>query len=305
MLVPVRTFAMVAAAAVLAGCGATPSDAPNEAVEPSPVYRLTPVEIRQGDCNDPSCTLARFVVWVAPDPGWVRSEMVDGTGFETIRILAHDSFVTDHDDGPPDVRSGLASFVGQPPELDLVEALRANGPLASGDRIRVHYGRANLTFVVAEEPALDASASRKLFEIPGGGITSRTLEPGAPSELVDAYWLGERHDGLDAVTVVERDAPSGDGYFVFYGQGPESAGALQIANEAAEQIQGRRTLAALRNRERSEVVLANGERALLISTSPVDHSYVVATRSTLVGFTAGSRAEAIRLAEALRPVASS
>lgn len=302
---PVRTLGVAAAAAVLAGCGAAPSDSPNEVVEPSPVYRLTPEEIPHGDCKDPSCTLVRFVVWVAPEPGWARSEMVDGTGFETIRIFAHDSAVTDHNDGAPDVRSGLASSVGQPPELDVVEAVRARETLAPGDRIRVRYAAANLTFVVAEEPALDTAASRELFEIPDGAITSRTLEPGASSELVDAYWLGPRHDDLDVVTAIERDAPNGHGYFVFYGQGPDSADAFQIANEAANQVEGRRTLAALRDREQSEVVLANGERARLISISPVDHSYVVATRTTLIGFVAESRAEAIRLAEALRPVGSS
>jgi len=302
--VPVRTWILVATAFALAGCAAEQrGGATDTATTPSPVYRLTPEEIPNGDCDEPSCTLVRFVVWVAPEPGWVRSEMEDATGFETTRIFAHDSFVTDHNDGPPDVRSGLASFVGQPPELDLVEAVRARGTLAPGDRIRVRYALATLSFVVEAEPALDTAASRELFEIPDGGITSRTLEPGMPSGLVDAYWLGPSYEDLDAVTAIERDAPNEDGYFVFYGQGPESADALQIANEAANQIGGRRTLAELRDREQSEVVLANGERAILISISPVDNSYVVATGTTLVGFLAKSPAEAVRLAEALRPIA--
>lgn len=301
---PVRTWILVATAFALAGCAAEQRGGPaGTTATSSPVYRLTPEEIPHGDCNEPSCTVVRFVVWVAPEPGWVRSEVEDATGFQTTKIFAHGSFVTDHNDGPPGVRSGLASFVGQPPELDLVEAVRARGTLAPGDRIRVRYALATLSFVVEEEPALDTAASRQLFEIPDGGIRSRTLEPGTPSELVDAYWLGPRYADLDAVTAIERDAPTEDGYFVFYGQGPESAGALQIANEAANQVGGRRTLAALRDREQSEVVLANGERARLISISPGDDSYVVAARTTLVGFLAESREEAVRLAEALRPIA--
>lgn len=298
----VRTFAVLAAGLVLTGCGGEPPDDSSAAQESSPVYRLTPEAIPHGDCDDPSCTLVRLVVWVAPEPGWVRSEMEDGTGSETLRIFAHGSSVTDHNDGPPDVRSGLATFVGEPPELEVLEAVRARETLATGDRIRVRYALAALTFVVEEESPLETEAGRELFEIPDGGITSRTLEPGTPSELLDAYWLGPRYGDLDAVTAIERDAPNEDGYFVFYGHGPESADALQVASEAADQIGGRRTLAAIQDREQSEVTLANGERARLIAISPVDGSYVVATRTTLIGFLADSPADAVTLAAALRPV---
>lgn len=301
---PVRTIVVLATVAVFAACGAEAPDDASEAAQPSPVYRLTPEAIPNGDCDDPSCTLVRFVVWVAPGPGWVRSEMEDGTGFETIRIFAHGSLMTDHNDGPPDVRSGLASFVGVPPELTVVEAVQARGNVTAGDRIRVRYARADVTFVVENEPALDTAASRALFEIPSTGITSRTLEPGAPSELVDAYWLGPRYGDLDAVTAIERDAPNEDGYFVLYGEGPESADALQVASEAANGPSGRRTLAALRGREQTDVTLANRERARLITVSAADETYVVMTDTTLIGFSAGNVAEAIRLAEALRPVGS-
>jgi len=300
----VRTCVLVAAALALAGCAAEQRGGAADAPDPPPVYRLAMDRIPRGECDDASCTLVRWVVWVAPEPGWVRSETEDGTGFETTKIFAHDSLVTDHNDGPPDIRSGLASFVGQPPELPLVEAVRARETVSPGDRIRVRYPP-TVTFIVEEVLALETPAGDDLFAIPDGGITSRTVEPGAPSALLDAYWLGLRYGDLVAVSAIERDAPNEAGYFVFYGHGPESAYALQITNQSVDQVGGRRTLAALEGREQSEVTLANGERARLVAINPAEGAYVVATGTTLVGFAAGSRAEAVRVAEALRPTAGS
>lgn len=298
-----RTLLSLAATVALVGCAGQPPA--TEQGEGSVVYRLVPEALpSDADCGDPSCTLVRFAVWVQPERGWIRSETEDGTGFETTHIFAEGALLTDHNDGPPEVRSGLPDFVGRPPQEEVLVAARASGPLDPGDRIRVRYARADVTFFVDEELHLDSPAVRELFEIPDTGITSRSLEPGTPSELVDAYWLGAGYDGLDAVTAVERSAPDGDGYFVFYGSGPESADALQIASESADEPSARRTVDRLGDREQHDVILADGERARLITLSEADGAYVVATRATLVGFTAGSRKAAIRLAEALRPVAS-
>ena len=296
----VRTcFALgLAALALLPGCGAEQRAAPAAPQDASPVYRLSPDALPDDGCGDPSCTLVRYVVWVAPDPGWTRSESEDGTGFETTRLYAHGALVTDHGDGAPDVRSGLASFVGAPPESELVVAVRARGALSAGDRVRVRYGTATIEFVVREELDLASEAATALFALPEDGIRSTSLEPGEPSEAVAGYWLGPRYGDLDAVSAVERDAPAEDGYFVFYGAGPESADAFQIASANADEGSG----LDLEGRSGRSVTLANGERARLVSLSPADGSYVVVTATTLIGFTAASEREAERITRALRPV---
>jgi len=296
----VRTFASGLAFAVLAllpGCGAAERPAA-DAVADSPVYRLAPVELPGGDCGDPSCTIARFVVWVAPETGWSRTEIEDGTGFETTDLFAHGARMVDHGDGPPDIRAGLAGFVGRSAYADVVEAVRRHGPLEPGDRVEAGLGGTTIDFVVEEKLELASEAAAALFSLPGGGIRSRTLGPGAPSALVAAYWLGPRYGDREAVTAVERDAVGEDGYFVFYGAGPESADALQIASTPRAG-----STAPTQGRGESRVVaLANGERARLVAMSPADGAYVVATTTTLVGFVAGSPDEAERMAAALRPV---
>ena len=288
-------------AVVLAGCGAD-QRAEVAPAERSPVYRLTPDPLPRCD-EDLSCTLVRFVVWVAPDPGWSSSEMEDATGFETTVVYAHGTLVTDHNDGPPQIRSGLASFVGSPPDGKVVDAVRASGPLREGDRIEVVYGpRSTVSFVVREQVDLGSPRADDLFAIPDGGIREVTVDPGTPSDVVVAYWLGGRYGELDVAAAVERDTPSEDLYAVFYGDGPESPDALQIASTPANGPSGRSALASLGSKKHTPVTLANGEAGRLIAISPTDGSYVLATSTTLVGFIAPSAAEAERLAEALRPV---
>jgi hypothetical protein len=278
------------------GCGGEQRADAVATADVSPVYRLTPDALPPGECEDPSCTLVRLVIWVAPEPGWSRSETEDGTGFQTTSIYAHDTVVRDHNDGPPDIRSGIASFVGGSPDGEIVDAVRTSGTLAAGDRIGVRYAGTTVEFVVREVLDFASAAARELFAIPEGGIRSRTLEPGTPSDSIVGYWLGPRYGDRQAVTAVERDTPTEDGYFVSYGEGPGSAGTLQIASGPAGQA------GALDGKEQRRVTLADGERARLIAVSPADGSYVVVTRTAVVGFTADSGTEAVRIAEALRPL---
>ena len=302
---------LVLVLALGSGCGGR--EEPPTAERASPVYRLELEELPDDpDCEDPSCRIVRIVLWVAPEEGAVRLETADATGFETTRIFADGTLVTDHGDGSPNVRSGLASFVGRPPEAAAVAAIRTSGDVAVGDRIAIRFGRSPRAFIVEAESSLDEPEVERLFDVPRSGTISRAVEPGTPSGIVDAYWLGHRFENLAAVAAVERQAGDGDAYSVFYDRAgeanapdaPEDYGApgqLQISSQDRGAAL-RRTLDAVAGRERFPVTLTDGQRATFIVASAADATYVVVTRTALIGFSGVSRAEAVRIAEALRRI---
>ena len=293
-----RPLVGVALLVVAVACGGAAP--PEPAAEPSPVYELRPDPLpTDPGCEDePSCRIARFVVWVAPEPGWVRTDWADETGFETVRTFAHGVLATSHGEGSAEVRAGSPAFVGRPIELRIVDAVRAAAPLEPGERVGVRYPEGRVTFVVRTVGSLDDPAAARLFAIPESAARSSEVAPGTPSDVVGAYWLGPRHGTLDAVSAVERDAADGRGYFVFYGGGPEAPDALQIASTPASDPEAR----ALDSTEGRPVTLAGGERARLVAISAVDDSYAVVTDSTIVGFTATTPGEAQAIARALRRV---
>ncbi len=303
------TIVLLAVASLAFGCG---REAPGAADAPAAAYRLTPAEPQAvASCEEASCRPAGYVLWVAPERGWIRSESADETGFETTTIFAHGARVTLHGSESAEIRIGPPSFVGRPSEAAAIDAVRSLEDASVGDRVQVDFGGNRVTLVVDKEIALESPEAQRLFEIPRNGTISSVLRPGTPAKEVDAYWLGDRFGERQAVTAIERASPGEQSYAVFYGRraptSPEEyggSGQLQLVSLPLDGPEARRTLEHVRDRPHTTVTLADGVQAQLVEGSPGDRSYVVVTPTTLVGFGGVPRAEAIRVTRALRPIRS-
>jgi hypothetical protein len=240
--------------------------------------------------------------WVAPTTGSFRSEGMDCSGSDYLRIYSNGRYLSSLAGQPTSVRIGSRAFIGSnADESASLQVIASAGDPQVGDVLEWTSGNGLPYSVTVEEVVPLAEAQRRgLFDVQveRADFIDRQLKPGAkPTLPMKAYWFGPRIAGLRAFVASELRNDDGLIYITCYGNPAEiSAGkthCLPSRDEPTREVQvvsqtvtgklAKRELARLEGTGPGRRIrLANREDALLYRGAVVTSTTLI-TLSNVAG----------------------